>query len=172
MSTNSGLRARAAQPASTSTASPARSASESYAAQELVRIGPIDQPISLSHRLRQAGLSVRAAYHALTALVETSTAICDVPVDVDLDSLTADLAAMNVALRRRRVQPEPAAFLAEVRSRHGLSQRQFADRLGFDVRTLQNWEQGRNRPDPAILNLVRIFDRDPRIVADAVFEPL
>jgi len=137
-----------------------------------VRTGPIDQPISVSRRLREAGLSMRAAYNALNALVETSRAICDLPVDVDLDSLAADLAVLNVALRRRRAHPEPAAFLAEVRSRHGLSQRQFADRLGFDVRTLQNWEQGRNRPDPAILNLVRIFDRDPRIVADAIFEPL
>jgi len=172
MSTNSDLRARFGQPAPTPTASPARSTSEPCAAQELVRTGPIDQPISVSRRLREAGLSMRAAYNALNALVETSRAICDLPVDVDLDSLAADLAALNVALRRRRPHPEPAAFLAEVRSRHGLSQRQFADRLGFDVRTLQNWEQGRNRPDPAILNLVRIFDRDPRIVADAIFEPL
>jgi DNA-binding transcriptional regulator YiaG len=115
---------------------------------------------------------LRAAHAAITALAASSVTICETPEDVDLDAVAAALAPLNVALRRSTVVPEPAAFLVEVRTRHGLSQRQFADRLGFDVRTLQNWEQGRNKPDAAILNLVRIFDRDPSIVADAMFEPL
>ncbi len=139
-------------------------------AQELVRTGPLYQPITVAHRLKDVGLSLGQAHTAITALAATSVTICEIPEDVDLDALAAALAPLNVALRRRRVVPEPAAFLVEVRTRHGLSQRQFADRLGFDVRTLQNWEQGRNKPDAAILNLVRIFDRDPQIVADAMFE--
>ena len=59
-----------------------------------------------------------------------------------------------------------------MRGRHGLSQREFADRLGLDIDTLQNWEQGRNKPDPAALSLVRIFDQSPDLVLDAVYQPV
>lgn len=87
-----------------------------------------------------------------------------------VDELARDLTAMNVHLHRRRTFPEPAAFIAEVRARHGLSQREFAGALGLDLRTLQNWEQGRNRPDTAVLNLVALFDRQPILVEDTAFE--
>ncbi len=54
-----------------------------------------------------------------------------------------------------------------MRTRHGLSQREFAELLGIDIDTLQNWEQGRNRPDPAALNLVMAFDKSPELIAQA-----
>ena len=59
-----------------------------------------------------------------------------------------------------------------MRARHGLTQHEFADLLGFDVRTLQNWEQGRNRPDAAAINLVLAYDRSPALIEDTVFEPI
>jgi DNA-binding transcriptional regulator YiaG len=135
-------------------------------------IGPFERPIDASRRLRMAGLSMREAYHAVTALAAGLPAMCEIPIDVDVADLARDLTAMNVSLRRRTAAPEPNSYLVDVRTRHNLTQRQLADHLGFDLRTLQNWEQGRNRPDPAILNLVRVFDRNPQIVADALFEPL
>jgi putative transcriptional regulator len=82
----------------------------------------------------------------------------------------ADLARMHIRACRRR--PADATVIAQVRGRHGLSQREFADWLGLDIDTLQNWEQGRNKPDPAALSLVRIFDQSPDLVLDAVFEPI
>jgi putative transcriptional regulator len=45
-----------------------------------------------------------------------------------------------------------------------LSQSQFAQALGISVRTLQNWEQDRVKPDGPALALLRIAARDPRIV--------
>ena len=66
---------------------------------------------------------------------------------------------------------QPAAFIAGVRARHNLSQREFAVALGRDVRTPQNWEQGRNRPDSAVLRLVALFDRYPALVREIGFEP-
>ena len=70
---------------------------------------------------------------------------------VEFDALAHELAALDVRMHRPRTIPDPAAFIAEVRARHNLSQREFAGALGLDVRTLQNWEQGRNRPDAAVL---------------------
>ncbi len=59
-----------------------------------------------------------------------------------------------------------------MRARRGLSQSDYADLLGLDVRTLQNWEQGRNRPDPAAISLMRIFDRAPDLGGEVLTEPV
>jgi putative transcriptional regulator len=56
--------------------------------------------------------------------------------------------------------------------RHGLSKREFAGVLGIDIDTLQNWEQGRNRPDAAALGLVMAFDKAPDVIRDAALEPV
>src|SRR5436305_289343 len=81
-------------------------------------------------------------------------------------ALRRDLESMNVETRRRSPVGDRAPDIAEVRNRHGLSQREFADLLGIELRTLQNWEQGRNRPDDAALSLVLMFDRAPEFVEE------
>ena len=115
---------------------------------------------------------MRAAHAAINDLAATSRAVCEVPIDGGIDELARDLPAMNVHLHRRRTVADPAKYIAEVRDRHRLSQREFASALGLDTRTLQNWEQGRNRPDAAVLSLVALFDRDPALVEDVTFEPV
>ena len=87
-------------------------------------------------------------------------------------ALASDLAGMNVQVRRRVPAAEAVPDLAEARGKHGLSQREFADLLGVDVRTLQNWEQGRNRPDPAALSLMRVFAHAPEVFEEAISEPI
>jgi len=77
---------------------------------------------------------------------------------------------MNMhTFRRRQLHP---GLIAEVRGRHGLSQREFAEVLGIDIDTLQNWKQGRNQPDGAALNLVMAFDRAPEVIEQTAFEPV
>jgi putative transcriptional regulator len=121
-------------------------------------------------RLFDEGVPARAAKDAIDILAKEGSVVCPIPSDTDFRALARDLRALDVEVGRRRAINDPAAFIADVRARHHLSQREFADRLGLDVRTLQNWEQGRNRPDDAVLALVRLFDDDPRRVAHAVFE--
>lgn len=112
---------------------------------------------------------MRAAHAAITWLASHDSAICEIPIDVRLSDLARDLAALDVEVRRPREIAQPARLIVETSERRGLSQRNFADALGLDVRTLQNWEQGRNRPDAAVLTLVALFDRDPARVLEAVF---
>lgn len=126
--------------------------------------------IPVLKRLREAGLTLRLAHAAINDLAEHNVTVCLVDKSCDLAVLAADLKAMRVELRRRRPEAPSTAEIAAVRERHGLSQRDLADRIGVDVRTLQNWEQGRNRPDPAAMTLIRLFDRDPAAVLAAVFE--
>ena len=55
-----------------------------------------------------------------------------------------------------------------VREKLGLTQSQFAAMIGISIRTLQNWEQGHRRPEGTARALLRIAERHP----DAVLEAL
>jgi len=133
-------------------------------------VGPLDKPISVVKRLRAAGLTLRAGHAIINRLAETRLAVCQIAEGANIPTLAADLVAMNVhTYRRRHLDP---AVISEVRARHGLSQREFAEVLGIDIDTLQNWEQGRNQPDTAALNLVMAFDKSPDLIQQVVFEPV
>lgn len=66
-----------------------------------------------------------------------------------------------------RVTLAPSEVKA-IRRKTGLSQAAFATRFGLNLRTLQDWEQGRVQPDgPARAYLIVIL-REPRAVARAL----
>ncbi len=60
----------------------------------------------------------------------------------------------------------PAA--ARVRKASGLSQSEFAEILGVSVRTLQDWEQGRRKPSGAAATLLRIAEKHPTLLREAM----
>lgn len=68
-------------------------------------------------------------------------------------------------------RPSPAFIAAKVRSirrRLGLSQSQFAAMLRVPKSTLQNWEQGRRKPEGPALALLIIAERAPAAVLEAL----
>jgi DNA-binding transcriptional regulator YiaG len=132
--------------------------------------GALDRPIHVMQRLRAAGMTLRAGHAVINRLAEKRIAVCEISEGANIPALAADLATMNVHTYRRRHLS--ADLVAEVRARHGLSQREFAEVLGIDIDTLQNWEQGRNKPDAAALNLVAVFDKSPELIEQAAFEPI
>jgi putative transcriptional regulator len=50
----------------------------------------------------------------------------------------------------------------------GLSQSDFAALFGFNVRSLQDWEQGRRRPEIPIRAYLAVIQRDPQTVIRAL----
>ena len=81
----------------------------------------------------------------------------------------------------RDARPVPRGRLAEfqrvtltppevrtIRRRSGLSQAVFAIRYGLNLRTLQDWEQGRTQPDGPARAYLLVIDREPRAVARAL----
>lgn len=55
-----------------------------------------------------------------------------------------------------------------IRERLGLSQARFAALMGVSPRTLQNWEQGRREPEGPAKALLRVVDRQPEAVLQAL----
>ena len=55
-----------------------------------------------------------------------------------------------------------------VRERLDVSQGEFAVMIGVSTRTLQNWEQGRRRPEGPAKALLTIASRNPAAVLDAL----
>jgi DNA-binding XRE family transcriptional regulator len=169
---NSELRARLERLGPIRVVSHDRAYSEELESIILRRTGKFGRRIDVAHRLFASGMSMKAALTAITELAEQDWTLCHIPIDGGIEELARDLLPLDTALSRQRRVEQPASFLAGVRARHKLSQREFAAALGLDVRTLQNWEQGPDVPDPAVLLLVALFDRDPAAVRDTLYAPV
>jgi len=57
---------------------------------------------------------------------------------------------------------------ALIRTKLGMSQREFAATFGIPVATLRNWEQNRVAMDPATISLLRIIANEPKAAMRAL----
>lgn len=55
-----------------------------------------------------------------------------------------------------------------IRKKLGMSQKRFADLFGFDVSAVRNWEQGRRVPNKATRAFLKVIDREPKVVVEAL----
>lgn len=58
--------------------------------------------------------------------------------------------------------------IKNIREKLDVSQNEFALMIGVSVRTLQNWEQGRRKPEGPAKALLQIASRNPKAVLDAL----
>ncbi|HUI17919.1 MAG TPA: helix-turn-helix domain-containing protein [Alphaproteobacteria bacterium] len=85
-----------------------------------------------------------------------------------LEEAVADARGERTGMRKRVVMVPADVNVKAIRRRLGMSQSQFARRFGFSLGTLQNWERGHRRPEGAARALLKVIDKSP----DAVFEAL
>jgi putative transcriptional regulator len=92
--------------------------------------------------------------------------------DEDIDRMIATDAetAPDMARGRdwRRVLTPRVPDVQAIRRKLGLSQSEFANRFGFSVRTVQEWEQGRALPDRPAQILLRVIEKSQKAVERAV----
>ena len=55
-----------------------------------------------------------------------------------------------------------------IRRKLGMSQTQFARSFGFALDAVQNWEQGRRRPEGAARAFLKVIEREPDAVRRAL----
>jgi putative transcriptional regulator len=71
-------------------------------------------------------------------------------------------------MKASRVTESAAVDVKVIRQRLGKSQVEFARMLGVSVATLQNWEQGRRRPEGPARALLKIAAENPEAVSAAL----
>lgn len=92
-------------------------------------------------------------------------------VDAEMQAFQRDLLRSVKQMKAGKAASKTKVKVPPVVSaRHasGLSQAQFASVLGISVRTLQKWEQGEREPSGAAKSLIRIAQRHPEVLADAM----
>ena len=74
----------------------------------------------------------------------------------------------KVALPMRYIEIPEDVDVKAIRARLGLSQAEFSRRYAVSQRSLQEWEQGRRRPDGAVRAYLTVIERNPKAVAAAL----
>lgn len=67
-----------------------------------------------------------------------------------------------------RTFPYDRLDIKRIREGYNLTQAKFAAMLGISVSILRNWEQGRRVPEGPAMVLLRVADKHPEAVLDAV----
>ena len=81
-----------------------------------------------------------------------------------VDATTEAEIERQAALDDAEAAKDAAAWVRRVRRRAGLSQAEFARRIGISVATVRGWEQGKLLPQGAARALLRVTDRVPEAV--------
>lgn len=55
-----------------------------------------------------------------------------------------------------------------LRERLNLTQNEFSGMIGVSIKTLQNWEQGRRKPEGPAKALLRVVEKNPQAVLSAL----
>lgn len=71
-------------------------------------------------------------------------------------------------LKAGRIFKFNPVMVKRIRLKLHASQATFAHMIGISVDTLQNWEQGRRRPEGPALALLKVAESNPRIVMEAL----
>ena len=90
----------------------------------------------------------------------------------DFDKLTRSIKEAGKIRRGEKKAARTTEIGAQdvrsIRKRLGKSQSQFALMIGVSVATLQNWEQGRRRPEGPARALLKIASENPQAVEEAL----
>ena len=74
----------------------------------------------------------------------------------------------KVAIPVRYVEIPEDVDVKAIREKLGLSQAEFSRRYAFSPRSLQEWEQGRRRPESAVRAYLIVIARNPDAVEKAL----
>ncbi len=119
--------------------------------------------VDVVRALARRGVTLSVGKRAAERMLEGHAAAVDVPMVEDRAAFARDLADLGVTIEE--IKTPTGADVARLRERLSLSQEQFASAYTLELRTLQNWEQGRNALDAQAALLVKALDRYPDLMA-------
>lgn len=92
--------------------------------------------------------------------------------DDDFQKLVESVKQMGSIMRGEKA-PHRRTVVTKTNVKHlrektGLTQAEFSKMIGVSIRTLQNWEQGRREPEGPAKALLRVVERQPEAVLNAL----
>lgn len=92
--------------------------------------------------------------------------------DKDFQKLVKSVKQMGSIMKGEDV-PHRITVLGKIdvkalREKTGLTQAEFSTMIGVSIKTLQNWEQGRREPEGPAKALLRVVEKEPRAVLNAL----
>ncbi|WP_367873834.1 helix-turn-helix domain-containing protein [Luteolibacter sp. Populi] len=92
--------------------------------------------------------------------------------DQDFQKLVLSVKQMGAIMRGENL-PHRRTVVSKIdvkglRERLKLTQADFSQMIGVSIRTLQNWEQGRREPEGPAKALLRVVEREPEAVLNAL----
>ena len=73
---------------------------------------------------------------------------------------------IELPMKVARVVPD--VDVRAIREGQGLTREQFAERYGLQARAIQEWEQGRRKPEPAVRAYMLVIKNQPAAVRKAL----
>jgi len=74
----------------------------------------------------------------------------------------------EIQLPTRVVRLVPDVDVRAIRKAQGLTREEFAERYALQVRAVQEWEQGRRKPEPAVRAYMLVIKNQPAAVRKAL----
>jgi DNA-binding transcriptional regulator YiaG len=128
----------------------------------------VKDPVEVARLLKRHGLSLRKAHETLNRLADGETVAVELRSDAPR-RLVSEFVALGVMAHTIEL---PQADVRSIREQLRLSQAEFALRFGLELATVQNWEQGRYRPDPAAQLALKMIERHTALVDDVLAGPV
>lgn len=119
--------------------------------------------------LARRGLGMLKAKRALEEVLNHGRAVIRLPRVEDAATLAVELRGSGIGAA---IVVSEEIDVKGVRERLSLTQEQFALRYGFDLKSLQNWEVGRRKPDAAVRSYLKVIARMPDRTSEALENPL
>jgi len=92
--------------------------------------------------------------------------------DKDFQKLVESVKQMGAIMRGEDIPHRRTVLttvnVKELRERLGLTQNEFSGMIGVSIKTLQNWEQGRREPEGPAKALLRVVEKEPQAVLNAL----
>lgn len=103
-----------------------------------------------------------------TTVVAVAGDWCPACAEVVLERDSGDRYAQSTAAFRRQVNAATIdpGYIAQVRKKLALDQRQAAELFGGGVNAFSRYETGRTRPPLALVQLLRLLDRHPHLLQE------
>ena len=110
------------------------------------------------------GAALRKGHEAVDRLAAGTNVTIDLSIPDGRDAI-AELGELGI---HAKFVERPHVDVRAIRQRLDLTQSEFAIRFGLELDTVQNWEQGRNKPDPAATVLLKVIEQNPEAVDAAL----